>query len=64
MRVVAVDPLVELKKFVEHYDLQREAATALGISQQFLSRMLRGREDISERVLEQLGLKRAVVKTK
>ncbi len=62
MRVV--DPVIELRKFVERYDLQREAAQALGISQQFLSGMLLGRQNISDRVLEQLGLKRGVLKAK
>ena len=51
-----------LARFVADYKTQREAAAVLGISQVYLSDMLNGRRDVAERVLSQLGLKRAVVK--
>ncbi len=58
-----VDPVDELLKFVATFPRQTDAALALGISKQYLSRMVRRRDDVSPRTLRQLGLRRTVIKT-
>ena len=63
-RSVVVDPHEELKKFTDGYDRLDDAAKALGISQPFLSDMLKRHRLVSPKVLEHLGLERAVVKSK
>lgn len=55
-----VNPVAELKKFVNQHDRHLDAAKALGISQQYLSAMLHKRMNVSVHVLKQLGLMRAV----
>lgn len=49
-----------LRKFVEQFDTQQEAAEKLSVSPQFLSEMLRGTRPISDIVLPHLGLRRIV----
>lgn len=56
------DPLETLHKFRDRYETLGDAASALSISKQYLSDMLRGRRDLSPRLLGKLGLKRVVVK--
>ncbi len=62
MFVKPVDPIEALRAFVATHQTQRQAAAALGISQAYLSDILNERRDVSETVLEKLGLKRIVVK--
>lgn len=64
MRATVVEPIEVLARFVAKYERQQDAAKALGVSGPFLSDMLQGNRDVSPKVLEQLGLRRAVVKTK
>ena len=63
-RATIVDPLEELKAFAAKYQRHGDAAKALGISGPFLTDMLKGFRLVSPKVLAQLGLQRAVVKTK
>jgi plasmid maintenance system antidote protein VapI len=59
---IEVDPKETLATWVRQYRTQREAAAVLGVHESFLSDMLSGRRDVSVPVLEQLGLRRTVVK--
>lgn len=59
-----VDPLEALRAFVAKHPTQGSAAKALGVSEAFVSNMLRGMTPISQIVLSQLGLRRAVVRGK
>ena len=56
-----VDPRKALKEYVAHYDTQGDAASALSISQAYLSDLLHGNRSFSERLLRKLGLNRVVV---
>lgn len=60
---VVVDAWGELEKFVAQHETASEAAVALGISGVYLSDIRHGRRDVPPRVLAQLGLARAVVRT-
>lgn len=60
--VMEVDALVALKKYRERFETAGDAASSLSVSKQYLSDMLNGRRDPSERILSKLGLRRAVVK--
>lgn len=57
------DPLSTLKRFVAAHPTQKEAASALGISQPYLFDLLKGNRPFSERMLQELGLKQIVVKS-
>ena len=57
-----MDVIQELEKQVRRAGTQKDAATALGISPQYLNDLLQGRRDASDNILEKLGLKRVVVK--
>lgn len=57
-----VDALDELRRYVDRFDRQGDAAKALGVSLPYLSDMLHGNRNISERVLSKLKLRRVVVK--
>lgn len=57
-----VDALDALKAFVKKFQTQRAAATALGMSDVYLSDILHGRRGLSDVTLAKLGLKRSVVK--
>ena len=54
------DPLKELQLFVSKHPTQSAAARVLDISEPYLSDMLNGRRDISEPMLDKLGLVRVV----
>ena len=54
----SIDALGELKRYVARYPTHTEAAVALGISKQYLSDMLNDRRDLSDGILEKLGLRR------
>ena len=62
--VKQVDPISALQQFVQGYQDQNHAAQALEISAAYLSDMLNGRRDISDRMLQKLGLRRTVVEAK
>ena len=57
----SLEPLTVLRAFVAHCGTQRKAATALGISQAYLSDLLAGHRAIGARLLGQLGLEQRVV---
>ena len=57
-----IDPRSELERFRLRFKTQREAADALSISEPFLSDMLKGNRAVSERILNQLNLRRAVIR--
>jgi transcriptional regulator with XRE-family HTH domain len=60
----AVNVIQELEKQVSRHGSQKAAATALGISAQYLNDLLQGRRDASDNILEKLGLRRVVVRAK
>lgn len=55
------DGTAVLRRFVAQYPTQKAAAAALGISQPYLSDILRGNRKLSDQMLEKLGLRRTVV---
>ena len=57
---IKTDPLKELHLFVSKYPTQAAAARALDISAPYLFDMVNGRRDISEPMLNKLGLERVV----
>lgn len=58
-----VDPLAALKQFVNVHPNQRTAASALGISQAFLSDILAGNRAVPPRIFEIIGIRQIVVKS-
>ena len=58
-----VDAHGHLLKFVDQFETQKVAAKALGVTPAYLSDLVNGRRDLSEKILRKLGLKRAVVKS-
>ena len=56
------DPIRLLWQRVNRAGNQRAAATALGISQAYLSDLLHARRDCSARILAKLGLETIIVK--
>lgn len=60
----SVDALSELKKLVAQCESQRGAANFIGVSDAYLSDMLKGHRGIGPKVLEKLGLARVVVHQK
>lgn len=57
----AKDPLAEFRKFVRRFSTQREAARALGISEPYVTDLIKGRRTFSRTVLAKLGLQQIVV---
>jgi len=55
------DPRVVLEAFIKRAGSQRKAADALGIDHGYISRVRRGRKPFSNKLLEELGLRRAIV---
>ena len=51
----------KLWAFVAQYPTRKAAALALGISAVYLGDIMNHRRDVPPRILEQLGLRRAVV---
>lgn len=49
-----------LHKFANVYDFQKDAARSLHISDAYLSDMLAGKRDVSDKVLKSLGYERVV----
>lgn len=62
MNVKGIDALGRLHAFVNRYKTRRDAASALGITPQYLSDLLSTRRDLSDKMLAKLGLRRVVVK--
>ncbi len=56
----AVNPLGRLQALVKQYPTQWAAAEALGIKPSYLSDLLHGRRDISDKMLDRLGLQRVI----
>ncbi len=59
-----VDPLEALEKYGRQFRTKQEAAKSLGVTGGFYSDMLKGYRKIPASILEQLGLRRAVVQEK
>jgi hypothetical protein len=57
------DPMDALRRYVSAYKTQAAAASALDITPAYLSDLLAGRRNFSERMLAALGLKQIVVKS-
>jgi len=57
-----IDCKTALETFVAKHPSQRDAAVALGVSQAYLSDILRGNRRCSDGVLSKLGLERVIVK--
>ena len=57
----SINIIVEIKKAVEIAGSQKELAKQWGISEQYLSDLIRHKRRASNRILKNLGLKRAVV---
>lgn len=55
---MAIDPHKELARYVARAGTQVEAAKRLGVSQPYLSDILRGRRMLSRNMLTKLGLTR------
>ncbi len=53
-----IDALDRLHRFVERYPNKKAAADALGITPPYLNDLINMRRDISDQMLEKLGLKR------
>lgn len=62
--VKELDPKDVLAHFVRRYETQRAAAEALNISQPYLSDLLKGHRQMSQTMLDKLGLRRTVVARK
>jgi len=58
------NPVDALRAFVRQAGSQRTAAAELGVSQAYISDMLRGNRNISDAILNKLGLRRVVVRTR
>ena len=56
------NPNDALRAFVDKHGTQIKAAAAMGITQGYLSDLLRNKRDITDTVLEKIGYKRIVVK--
>ena len=61
--MTTADPIKALHRVVDACVTQRAAAKKLGISEPFMSDLLRGRRTFSDRMLAKLGLRRDVVKS-
>ncbi len=61
--LVLADAHDELAKYARKFRTIQEAAKSLGVSGPFLGDCLKGRRDVSPRLLRQLGLKRVIAKT-
>lgn len=55
-KVALVDPLDVLRDLVRHHGSQKAVARHLNISEPFLSDVMNRRRDVSDRLVEKLGL--------
>lgn len=60
----AIDPVGVLQALATKLGSQRKAAKFVGISEPYFSDLVNRRRDPSDKVLEKLALRRAVVKDK
>lgn len=58
MRMRSVTPIKLLRQFVRQYRSQREAAEALGVSQNYLSQVLTGTRAMPQLFLDRLEIRR------
>lgn len=61
MALKEIDPRARLREVVSTYPTQQAAAADWGISAPYLSDMLAGKRDITDRILTILGLRATVV---
>lgn len=57
-----INPLIELKEYVATFKTQREAADKLGISEAYMTDLLKGRRGFSNAMLDKLHLRSVVVR--
>lgn len=55
------NPRHMLRQLVSQYGTQKAAAMSLGISQPYLSDLMKGRRTFSDKILKKLGLRSVVV---
>jgi transcriptional regulator with XRE-family HTH domain len=53
----------KIEQIIEEQGTQKGAAEVLGVSQQYLTDLLRGRRDPGKKILDKLGLESSVVYT-
>jgi transcriptional regulator with XRE-family HTH domain len=53
----------KIEQIIEAHGTQKAAAQFLGVSQQYLTDLLRGRRDPGKKILDKLGLESSVVYT-
>lgn len=56
-----LDPMTALKAHIAKFPSQAKAAESIGMSQQLLSQVIRGKIGFSDTLLDKLGLRRVVV---
>ena len=59
-----INPQTRLILYVGRFRTQQAAANALGVDKGFLSRMVRGKEPVSQNVMTKLGLRWIAVEVK
>ena len=59
--MMIADPVKALRRLVKTLGTQRAAAAGLGISVNYMSDLINGRRDCSDRILAKLQLKRVIV---
>jgi hypothetical protein len=57
-----MNALDALQRFRDQFETNKDAAKALGVTPVYFGDLLRARRDISPRILQKLGLRKAVVK--
>ena len=62
--VKEMNALDVLNEYRQRFDTLGDCASSLAISKQYLSDMLKGRRDLSPRMLGKLGLRKTVVQGK
>jgi len=60
--VKEINPIDALRAFVAQHGTQQAVAKILGVSEPFVTDMLRGRRNIPDRVLLAIGARRIVVR--
>lgn len=58
---IETNPNAALNAFVEKHGTQDKAAKALGMTQGYLSDLLHGKRDITDKVLTKIGYRRIIV---
>ncbi len=60
--LIEANPLAALQEFVVAKGSQKTAAAELGVSPSFLNDILQGHRQVSDKILNQLNLRRAVIR--